>query len=205
MDVDVAIPAVFVVPADETGIVALVYGRLQRLALADIFATDIDVTGMRTHCETGDQATLYQRMRIVAHDIPVFAGAGLGFVGIDHQIMRPPIALLGHEGPFQTGREPCTATPAQARRLHRFDDPVAALVDQALGTIPMTTLLRAGKRLVELAIEIGEDAILVLQHISLSHLGSLPNTRIYSSRPPLASALACLTQSSRSMRPLNFK
>ncbi len=40
---------------------------------------------------------------------------------------------------------------------------------------------------------------------SSPHLGFLPNTRTYSASPPLASAAACFTQSSRSMRPENFR
>ena len=41
-------------------------------------------------------------------------------------------------------------------------------------------------------------------HVALTR-GFLPKTRTYSATPPLASALACLTQSSRSMRPLKFE
>jgi hypothetical protein len=42
--------------------------------------------------EAGDQAALDQRVRIVAHDVAVLAGARLGFVGIDDEIMRPAVA-----------------------------------------------------------------------------------------------------------------
>jgi hypothetical protein len=38
----------------------------------------------------GEQAALDQRVRIVAHDVAVLAGARLGFVGIDDEVMRPP-------------------------------------------------------------------------------------------------------------------
>jgi hypothetical protein len=87
---------------------------------------------MRAHGETGDQAALDQRVRIVAHDVAVLAGAGLGLIGIDDEIVRPPVGLLGHERPFQAGREAGAAAAAQAGRLHLVDDPVAALFDQPL-------------------------------------------------------------------------
>ena len=60
---------------------------------------------MRAHGEAGDQAAFDQLVRIVAHDIAVLAGARLALVGIDHQIMRPRPRFLGHERPFQAGRE----------------------------------------------------------------------------------------------------
>jgi hypothetical protein len=68
---------VLVVLADEVGLIGLVDGALQRLALADIFAADIDVGRMRAHGEGGDQAALDQRMRVVAHDLAILAGARL--------------------------------------------------------------------------------------------------------------------------------
>ena len=105
VDVEVEVPAVDVVLADQLGLIGLVDRRLQALALADEFAAHVDVAGMGAHGEAGDQAALDQQMRIVPHDLAVLAGAGLGFVGIDDEIMRPLVRLLGHERPFQAGRE----------------------------------------------------------------------------------------------------
>ena len=82
------------------------------MALGDVFAADIDVGGVRTHGEGGEEAALDQEMRIMPHDLAVLAGAGLGFVGVDHEIVRAPVRLLGHEGPFEAGRETCPATAA---------------------------------------------------------------------------------------------
>src|SRR6185437_4792595 len=82
------------------------------------FAAEIDVAGIRGHRSAGIEATLDEKMRIVPHDLAVFAGAGLRLVGIDHEIMRPVADLLGHERPFEAGREACAAAPALARRLH---------------------------------------------------------------------------------------
>jgi hypothetical protein len=166
MNENVKIPAVLVVLAQQSGVVAFVDRGLQRLALADELAAHIDVGDMRAHGETGDQAAFDQRMRIVAHDLAVLAGAGLGFVGVDDEIMRALAHFLRHEGPFETGRETGAAAAAQARILHLLDDPVAPLGDQPLRSVPMAAAHGALQRTVELAVDVGEDAVLVLKHHS---------------------------------------
>ena len=50
---------------------------LKALALADEFATDIDVAIVHAHGAAGDQTAFDQQMRIVPHDLAVLAGAGL--------------------------------------------------------------------------------------------------------------------------------
>src|SRR5262249_34449565 len=122
------------------------------------FAADIDEAGMRAHGEAGDQAALDQEMRFVAHDLAILAGAGLGFIGVDHEIMRPAVGLLGHERPFEPGREAGTATPAQPRGLHLVDDPIAALVQDGLGAVPGAARAGALEAPVVEAMEILEDA-----------------------------------------------
>lgn len=164
--VDVEIVAGGVVLADQLGLIGLLDRALQRLALADELAAHIDVGGNRTHGETGKQRALDQRVRVVAQDVAVLAGAGLGFVGVDHEIARPAIALLGHERPFEAGRKAGAATAAQARRLHLVDDPLAALGDDAGRVIPGAARHRAGQGLVEQAVDIGEDAVFIPEHFS---------------------------------------
>ena len=80
-------------------------GLLEHFTLANVFATQVNVALVRAHCVRRDQAALDQQMRIVAHDIPVLAGAGLGFVSVDDEIVRTLLHHLRHEGPFQPGRE----------------------------------------------------------------------------------------------------
>ena len=87
---------------------------MQRDALGNEFATDIDVANMSLHGEGGDEATFNELLRIIAHDLAVLAGAGLGFVGIDHEVMRATTGILGHEGPFETCGEASAATTAKA-------------------------------------------------------------------------------------------
>ena len=154
VDVEVEIPAVHIVLADQLGLVGLVDRGLQTFTLADEFAADIDVAGVGAHGAAGDQAALDQEMRIVPHDLAVFAGAGLGFVGIDHQIMRPAIRLLGHERPFQAGREAGAAATAQARRLDVVDDRLAAFFQDRLGAVPGAARPRAFEAPIVQAVEI---------------------------------------------------
>ena len=163
MDIDLEVVAVLVALADQAGLVGFVDARAERLTLADELAADIDVGGDRAHGEAGEQTAFDQRMRIVAQDFAVLAGARLGFVGIDDQIGRTAVALLRHEGPFQSGREARAAAAAQAGGLHLVDDPVAPLGDDPGRAVPMAAGHRALQRLVEHAVEVGEDAIFVAE------------------------------------------
>ena len=161
MHVEIERVAVDVVLADQPLGVRLVDGALQGFALADVFAADVDVGRVRRHGEGGEETALDEEMRIVPHDLPVLAGAGLGFVGIDDEVMRPPVRLLRHERPFQAGRKAGPAAPAQARLLHLLDDPVAALVDEEPGSVPGAAPARGGQARRMEAVEVGEDAIAV--------------------------------------------
>jgi hypothetical protein len=75
----------------------------------------------------GEQAAFDQRMRIVAQDVAVLAGAGLRFVGIDDELMlgRPSLTpSFGMKDHFRRGRETGAAAATQAGGLHLLDDPV---------------------------------------------------------------------------------
>ncbi len=123
---------------------------------------------MRAHRHTGDHAALDQQMRVMAHDLAILAGAGLRLVGIDHEIVRTPVRLLGHERPFEAGGEAGAAAAAQTGGLHLVDDPVAALVQDRLGAVPRTARTGAFQAPIVHAVEILEDAVLVVQHHTLS-------------------------------------
>ena len=168
MQVKVKVPTGFrSILAQKTGVIGLVNRVLQRLLLADVLPTNVDVAGIRVHRERRDQAPFDQRVRIVAHDLAVFAGAGFGFVSIHHQIRRPTIAFLGHEGPLQTGGKARTAAPTQAAVFHVLDDPVPPLFDDIGRSIPMTTRLCACQCPVVHTVKVGKDPVLVLQHSCL--------------------------------------
>jgi hypothetical protein len=114
MDVEIEGIAVDVILADELRFVGLIDGALERLALGNVFTADVDVGRVGSHREGRDEASFDQEMRIVPHDLPVLAGARLGLVGIHHEVMRPTIRLLRHEGPLEACREAGAASPAQA-------------------------------------------------------------------------------------------
>ena len=119
------------------------------------------------HRAAGDQAAFDKKMRIVPHDLAILAGAGLGLVGVDHEVVRPVADRLRHERPFHAGREARAAAAAQAGGLDLGDDGVAAFLQDRLGAVPGATLARALEAPVALAVEILEDAILVVEHLGL--------------------------------------
>ncbi len=132
MDVQVERPAVDVVLAYEVGLIGLIHGLLEPFALKNVFAAQIDISRLGAHGERGHERAFDQRVRIVAQDFAVLAGAGLGFVGVDDQIVWTlRVDILGHEGPLQAGRETRPSAPPKAGGLHLGNDPVAALVENA--------------------------------------------------------------------------
>ncbi len=139
--------AVNIVLADKPRFIGFVDGALQRSAFSDEFAAYIDVTGMRAHGEGGHKRAFDQRMRVVAHDLAVLAGARLRLVGVYDQVMRPRrIDFLGHERPFHAGREARASATAQTGLLHLCDQRVSPAIEQRLGVVPLTALFRARQR-----------------------------------------------------------
>ena len=191
-DIEIERPAVNVVLANQPGLISLIDRSLQMLPLPDEFAADIDVTRMRAHGETRQQAALDEQMRIVPHDLAILAGAGLRLVGIDDEIAGTPVGVvLRHERPLHAGRESRAATAAQAGRLHLVDDPVAALLDDSLGAVPGPAAARTFEPPVIEAVEIAEDTILVLEHHVLPFLvapAALPWPASVRTRGPPAGA-----------------
>ena len=164
MDVDVERPAMKIVRADEVCLISLVDRGLQPLALEDVLAPNVDIAGVRLHRDARDQAPLDQEVRIVAHDLPVFAGSRFGFVRVDDEVGGTRRIGLWHEGPLETGREAGAPAPAQAGGLHLVDDPLLALLDQRLRAVPCAARARALEPPVAEAVEVGEDAVFVVEH-----------------------------------------
>src|SRR5262249_60948312 len=89
---------------------------------------------------------------------------GLRLVGIDDEIVRPPVGLLRHERPLEAGGEAGAAAPAQAGGLDLVDDAIAALLEDRFGAIPSAARARPRQPPVVQAVEVREDAILILEH-----------------------------------------
>src|SRR5262249_17886395 len=66
----------------------------------------------------------------------------------------------------EPGREAGAAASALARGLHLVDQVVAALLEDRLGAVPGAALARAVEAPVALAVEILENAVLVVEHRS---------------------------------------
>src|SRR5262249_35949612 len=142
MDDDVEVEAMNVVLADELGVVGLLDRCLEPLAFADEFAANIDVAGVRGHGASGDQTTFDEKVRIMPHDLAILASAGLGLVGIDHEIMWTAVGLFRHEGPFQAGRKSGTAAAALARSLPFIHHRIAPSTKERPRTVPRATRTR---------------------------------------------------------------
>lgn len=77
---------------------------------------------MRPDGVRGDGHRLDEGVRVALHDDPVLEGAGLGLVGVAHQVVRT--VGLGRRGlPFAAGGEGGAAAPDQARVGDLADDP----------------------------------------------------------------------------------
>ena len=117
LHIDPAAQQVLAQPAVFTGFLQGVVETLERLVVE--LATQVVVGHIRTDRVAGDRHAFQHRMRVVAQDVAVLAGARLGFVGVAQDVLlaRP----LGHEAPLQAGRKTRAATAAQAGLLDHLD------------------------------------------------------------------------------------
>ena len=133
-----------------------------KLAGQEPHSPHVDVGCTCAHGCACNQAALHQLVGVMAHDLPVLAGAWLGLICIHHHIRGPAIrrlqvqpvsrrssphlqqvslseACLGHEAPLEARGEAGAATASEARSLDLAQDPVCALDDQVLGAIPVAS------------------------------------------------------------------
>mmetsp|Transcript_9163 Transcript_9163/g.41720 ORF Transcript_9163/g.41720 Transcript_9163/m.41720 type:complete len:221 (+) Transcript_9163:1753-2415(+) len=164
MDVDVKVnPGAARVLAEVSRGVRLIARLLEVETLVDVLAADVDVARARAHGGSRDEATFEEFVRVVPHDLAIFARAGFGLVGVDDQVRGTAVADLGHEGPLETGGETCTSASAQARRLHLVHDPVGTHEHELLGVVPVAALHGPLQERVVLPVQVGEDAVLVAE------------------------------------------
>src|SRR5262249_50629792 len=129
---------------------------------------------MGLHRETGEKTAFEQKLRIIAHDLPVFASAGLGFIGIDDKIGGTRRIGLRHEGPFETGRKSRAAAPSEPRGFDLADDPLPVLLDKLFRVVPRAARNRALEAPIAKTIKILKDAILVFEHLLRLRIGLCP-------------------------------
>ena len=68
----------------ETLLVGLIYGTLELVNLVPELTTDIDIGSLGAHTETNNKGTFDKFVRVMTHDLTVFAGSRLGFISIDY-------------------------------------------------------------------------------------------------------------------------
>lgn len=172
--------------ADETGLVCLLDSALEDSSLVVELATDVDVRGgalmkrvlaagniclsaslsTYVHGASGDQTALNELVGILPHNLTVLAGTRLTLVGVDDQVSGG-VALLPtlgvHEGPLHATGETSTTTTTKTRGLDLRNDPVISLENHLLSLVPVTVLHRALQVGAVVAVQVREDAVLVLQ------------------------------------------
>ena len=98
MEVDVEIiPRSAGVLADEAFFVCFLDGALQDSGFVVELAADVDVGGGGVHGAADDETAFNELVRVFAHDLAVFAGAGLAFVGVDNEVPGFLIVLPAFE------------------------------------------------------------------------------------------------------------
>ena len=95
MDVDVKVDAGAArVLAEVSRGVRLIARLLEVETLVDVLAADVDVARARAHGGSRDEATFQEFVRVVPHDLAIFARAWLGLVGVDDQVRGTAVADL---------------------------------------------------------------------------------------------------------------
>jgi len=105
-------------------------------------------------------------MRVLPHNLAILASTRLTLVGVDDEVPRGGAVLpaLGiHERPLHSTRETSTTASSQTGGLDLGNDPIVSLDDHLLGLVPVTVLHSALKVGAVVAVQVGKDAILVLQ------------------------------------------
>lgn len=81
--------------SEESHRVRLADGPLHGLALVDELAPNVDVPRAGPHAHPRDHGPLDQLVGLVPHDLAVLARAGLGLVGVDHDVVGAAVGDLG--------------------------------------------------------------------------------------------------------------
>merc|ERR1719447_502769 len=126
-------------------------------------SSDVDVAGPGSHGGAGDQAAFNQSVRVVPHDLAILASSWLALVSIDHQVLGAAVIWLVHEAPLEAAGEASTTPASQTAGLDLVNDPLATLLHDLLGLVPLTALHGSLEPPVMAAIDVGEDSV------SISH------------------------------------
>merc|ERR1719270_738588 len=151
------------VGSQEASVVGLSDGLLQVGGLVVELSSDVDVAGPGSHGGAGDQAAFNKSVRVVPHDLAILASSRLALVSVDHQVLRAAVVWLVHEAPLEAAGEVSTTPASQTAGLDLVNDPLAALLHDLLGLVPLPALHGSLEPPVVAAIDVGEDSV------SISH------------------------------------
>ena len=156
---DVEVDALFAedVFAEEALGVGVGDGFFDDLEEVAVLAAKIDEAHLRADGEAGDHGAFDDGVRVMEEDDVILAGAGLGLIAVDEDVLGL-FGLLGDEGPLHAGGEPGAAAAAEAGGFHGVDDPLGALLEAGLHglvAVELDVLFDVGCALAEAA---GEDA-----------------------------------------------
>merc|ERR1719400_1763539 len=143
----------------EAGIIGLPDGLLQIGSLVVELSSDVDVTSPGTHSGTSNQAALHQGVRVVAHDLTILASSWLAFIGIDNQVFGAAVIRFVHEAPLETTGESSTAPSPEPARLDLIYDPLAPLLHNLLGLVPLASLHGTLQPPVMATINVSKDSV----------------------------------------------
>ena len=117
MDVEIDAAAHDVL-AEQAGRVSFLERRLEtRYGLAEKLAAHVVVSHRRVGGVGADRQSLDQRMRVVAQDVAIVAGARLALVRVAHEVLLDR-RVARHEAPLRAGGKRRAAAAAQAGGLH---------------------------------------------------------------------------------------
>merc|ERR1740129_137380 len=151
------------VGSKEAGIIGFLDGLLQVGGLVVELSSDVNVASSGTHGGTSNQATLHQGVRVVPHDFTVLASSRLTFVSIDDQVLGAAIVRLVHEAPLESTGESSSTPSSQPTGLDLINDPLATLLYNLLGLVPLAALHGSLQPPVVATVNVSEDSV------SISH------------------------------------
>merc|ERR1719173_296662 len=151
----------------EAGIIGLLDGLLQVGGLVVELSSDVDIASSGAHGSTSNEAALHQGVRVVTHDLTILARSRLTFISIDHQVLWATIVGLVHEAPLEAAGESSSPPPSQATGLDLVNDPLATLLHNLLGLVPLASLHGSLQPPVMATINVSKDSV------SISHWAKL--------------------------------
>ena len=69
---------------EEALFIGLIDGTLELVDFVPELTTDVNISSLGAHTETNNKGAFDKFVRVMTHDLTVFAGSRLGFIGIDY-------------------------------------------------------------------------------------------------------------------------